>query len=98
MQTNSHHTPKPPTYWLAVREDEVNRYHSQAELLEWISEEGEFRAASDILEVIERRDDGTAIIHNRATVDAWCAEREREELADRWAGRQELAAYQARVL
>ena len=58
-------------------------YTDHQDLITCIAEEGDHRADPDILEVIERRADGTVIRHDRDTVDAWCAERDHNIALDR---------------
>ena len=58
-------------------------YTNHDDLIASIADEGQFRADRDLLEVIERRADGTVIRHERDTIDAWCAERDRDIALDR---------------
>ncbi len=81
---------EPIAYWISVRDahDECRYFTSYEDLLIWVSDEGEYQAEWDVIEVIERRADGTVIRHDRDTVDAWSAERdediETEREHERW--------------
>ena len=84
----AHRPVDPVEYWIAVfergrGEHEAVLYPDSGELLAWVAAEGEFRAEYDLLEVIERRADGTMIRHDRDTIDAWCAERDADIEAER---------------
>ena len=72
-----------PVYQHGIGENGVAIYPDFDELLAWIADEGNYRADPEILEVIERRADGSLIRHERDTVDRWCADRDANAVLDR---------------